>query len=489
MESLKRWFRPGRSKIRASRNLGIIVKDIDKADKAFRNPKLETLDAYYERRQYKGLAEWAEEVDASDQAIPLRKKKPLFNLALSKTLCARVASKLIGEDVFPEPTIPESPDDEEFFKAVVEQAQLKSRLIEPVRRMLNAGSVFVRFYIQEGQYKIKWYHAKYCYPTWQGNGELELMTIMYTYDDHEDVDTNGKPRKKWYRIDLGMEEEILFDNPLFEEDKEPQFVPLRTVEHGLGFVQGEFFKTAEMPDSDDGYSLVEDILEFVDELNYSLSQSSKATSYNQDPQLVLKKLTEDEMDRLLVRSSSKSWNMGREGEAQFLETNLSGVERATELRDKVKNHIVDITRVILLEPEKIVGSAQSAKAMEVLHGPLVDLVKELRPVFGAHYKKLVLKISLATLIAQRQGLDIPIMIPPGYSLQSFNLDLMWPEIFQQTIQDLRDKVGVVTSATSNNIISRATGRRFFQQDFKIDDLEAEGVAVDTQTNLNPFGGF
>ena len=250
-------------------------------------------------------------------------------------------------------------------------------------------------------------------------------------------------------------------------------------------MQGEWFSTTG---DGDGYGVVSDITDFIDEINYSLSQSSQAVSYNQDPQLTLNKLDESEMEGL-IRSSTKAWNLGRDGEARFLESNLSGVERAIELRDRMSQNIQDIARIVLLDPEKIVGSAQSAKAMEVLHGPLKDMVDELRIPIGDSMKKLVLKMGIATLLASKQGIDTPIIIPPGYQPTSLDIQLDWPPIFQQTIEDLQKKVQVAVSAASGNIISRKTATTFIAKDFGIMDVEAEHQEIAAQPVFNPFGGF
>jgi hypothetical protein len=478
----------GRSKIRAANALGVISLDAVEGKKLWRKPELEVLDAYFENRQYAGKYDWDIECDAHGNHLPLRLKKPRLQVSFAKSLCQRVAAKLVGTSVFPKFLIEDSPEDQAFLSAVIREAQLKSRIVEPVRRMLNSGSVLVRFYIAGGSYKVQYYLAKCCYPKFQENGDLESVEIKYTYPDYEDKDEKGQPKVKWYKVELGTESETLYDNPEYQHNVEPQFNPVSTIQHGLGFVQAEWMRTCEVPNDIDGYGLTQDLLAFIDELNYSLSQSSQAVSYNQDPQLIFKGMNEDELGDL-VRSSMKSWHLGMQGEASFLETNLAGVERAIELRDKIRLNIQDISRIVLLDPEKVVGSAQSAKAMEVLHGPLTDLVDELRMPMEQSLKKLVLKMALATLIANDRGIPVPIIIPPGYRPLSLDVTVDWPPIFQQTMEDLQKKVQVASAAASANLISRATLTYWLAKDFNVEDIEAELQEIASQPVLNPFGGF
>ena len=474
-----------RSERRAQGTLGVVMRDGKLIDEGiFRDPKLERLDAYYESRQYANLVAW-EEGACAEPPVPIRKRQPRLIIPFSKTLAQRVTAKLVGDSVFPELMVYDSPDDQEFFQAVVRESEMKTFLLEPTRRMLNTGEVFVRFWIEAGVYRKKWYNAKYCYPKFQPNGELELVTIKYVYDDHDDKDENGKPIKKWYKLELGTDSEVLYDNPEYEPGVTPEFVETGRVDHGLGFVQGEWMTTTG---EEKGYGLTEDITSFIDELNYSLSQSSTAVSYNQDPQLYFKNLTEEET-AAVIRSAMKSWNLGRDGEAGFLESNLNGVSTAMDLRDKMRLNVQDITRIVLLDPDKIVGQATSAKAMEVLHGPLKDLIDEIRGPIGKTIRKLTIKMGIAAIMGEKQGIQSPIILPPGYQPMNMNIELDWPPMFQQTIEDLQKKVAVAVQAAGASIISRRTALEYLAKDFGVVDLDEEQAKIDAQPVINPFGAF
>lgn len=477
---------PTRSEKMRSLNEGVIAQASDVDEKIYRDPKLEKADSYYENRQYDQLLPWDHQAAAGGGAISIRKKKPRIRPKFARTFAGVVTSKLIGQSVFPNIKVEDSPDDQEYFRAILRESNLKGFLLEPIRQMVNTGEMFVRFYMAGGAFKKETYKAKNVWPTFDEAGELEQIEIKYVYADGTDLDDMNRPRKKWYRLILSKTVDVLFDNPIYEPNQEPEFNEVSRAEHNFGFVQGEWFTTTG---DQAGYGMVTDLYEFIDELCYSLSQSSQAVAFNQDPQLVLKNMTEDEIDTL-VRSSMKSWNLGMKGEAQFLETNMSGVQVAMDYRDKIRQNMVDIARVVLLDPEKIVGSAQSAKAMEVLHGPLKDLVDELRLAIEKPLKMLILKMGAANILGAEQGMEVPIPLPKGWSLQSLALELKWPPIFQQTLEDLLKKIQCASQASAANLISRRTGTKFLAEDFGIEDIEAEVEEVNTQVQINPFaGGF
>lgn len=471
-----------RSSQKAQNNLGVIDLTNNLQKEVYRDPKLEKFDSYYECRQYKNLPPW------ETQGLNPRQKAPRIKIAFAKTLAQRLTSKLVGTSVFPSFNIVDNPDDQLFLRAIIRESKLKSTIIEPTRRMLNSGSCLFRYYLESGTIKSEWYNSKFVYPVFQPNGELQQVTIKYVWTDENEKDSFGNFVKKWYRLDLNMDREILYDNPPYRPNEEPVFEVEQEVIHDLGFVQAVWLKTCDVPDKIDGLAMVEDLTDFIDELNYSISQSSTVVSFNQDPQLYFKGMTEDELNDV-TRSSMKSWNLGLKGDAGFLESNLAGVEKAMELRDKIRLNIQDISRIVLLDPDKIVGSAQSAKAMEVLHGPLKDLVDELRMPMEQHLKKIVQKMALTILISDSRGMPVPIEIPPGYRPSTLDFEVEWPPIFQQTMEDLQKKVQVVSAATSANLISRESGTKYLMKDFNIENLEEELAKIAEQPVINPFGGF
>ena len=486
----KRWG-SSRTAQRVNNNLGIIWgEDLAKVKK-FRRQCLEDFDAYYECRQYDNLIPWddaAEKACADGEFVGVRKRQPRINYAYAKTLTSRIVAKLVSEKTFPRITIEDDPDTTEFLKALIEWSKLRAQLPEALRRGINTGSVFIRFSLIDGAMKVEHFLSKYCYPEFDPSGELSFMKIQYVWSDYEDLDEKGKPKEKWYRLDLGRTSDILYDNPKYQHDANPVFEEVARADHGLGFVQGVWYRTRINKHDPDGDALVDELTDMIDEVNYSLSQSSQAVSYNQEPQLTVSGMDMEELDHI-IRSSSKALNLGRDGKAAFLESNMGGVEVANELRDKVRNGIQEISRVTMLDPEKIVGSAQSGKAMEVLHGPMLDLIDELRPMLKSTLSELLLKMALATLIFSQRGEELGMELPPGWKPKSLEFNFVWPEIFPMTMEDLQKKVQVGVSASSANILSREAMTRWLAQDFGIEDIEAEIAKIAAQPVINPFGGF
>lgn len=485
--------RESRMKRRADNNLGIV--SLSSAQALYDSPRyrkacLEQQDAYYERRQYAHLPKW-DDPRRGDEFVPVRQRAPRINYNFAKTLSARVTSRLVGLDTFPKFAVPDDPDTELYLRLIGVASNLQAHLLEATRRMLNNGSGFVRFKIEEGRFVLEHYLSKYCYPIFTPWGDLESISIRRVYEDKEDLDDRGQPKLKWWRMDLGQQEDVLFDNPDYDPEQKREdviFQPMETAPHELGFVQGEWLRTVPSNTEPDGYSLISEILDFIDEINYVLSQSSQAVSYNADPQLVISGMSDDEVEGL-IRSAKKGWNLGREGKAALLESNLSSVQRAMELGDKMRLGISDIARVVFQDPEKINAEALSGKAMEIMNAPLVELINELRPVVGPNLKNLVLKMGAANLIVQQQGMAAPVTVRAGWAPKSYDAEINWPPVFQNTMVDLKEKLNVATLASTGSFISRETLTRWLAKDFNIEDVEAELQRIAAQPVLNPFGAF
>lgn len=485
----RQWGAPkSRLQTQVANNLGIIMTDQMGQWKKFRKDDLDEFDQYYEGSQYKGLVPWDQAVDDSGEYIPVRKREPRIKYNVAKVLVDKVAAKLVGASVFPKMVIEGDPDDTAFFNIIQKASSFKGNLLEPIRHALLSGSSFCRFYLVDGVIEMEWTNSKYCYPVFDAKGELEQIEVKYVYEDPHDKDGRGKFKQKWYRLILSTTTDIMYDNPEYREGAEPTFTEVQRVEHGLGWVQGEWFRTGKDKFSPDGPSLIGEILDFADEFNYSLSQTSQAVGYNQDPQLVLNNMDEDEIEKM-IRSSQKGWNLGREGEAKFVESTMKGVEIAETQRDHFRNRMLEVVRVVIHDPETIVGSASSGKALEVLHAPLVELIDELRTVFEPSIRNLLIKLGMTIVAFQAQGMETMIEMPKGYQPKSLDLVVRWPAIFPPTLEDIQKKVASAVQAAAGKLISRESCMRWLAPDFGIEDIDEELAKIAAEPELNPFGTF
>lgn len=487
-EALKKRFANffSRTAVRVRNNLGVVMGDEREGVRKVRNKELEIYDSYAESTQYDKLPRWDEIGTKDSEFVPVRKRQPRIIFNFAKVLTDRMAAKLVGDNAFLDMKIEDDEDDDAFIEAVLKISKLKQRMLPATRLLCLSGSSFLRFQLIEGVPMLETYHSKYCYPEFTPTGQLKFIKIMYVFEDEDERDGAGNFKKKWFRLDLGQQVDVVYDTPDYQLEAQPQFQIVDQVQHNLGFVQGHWFRTEIDKHSPDGPSLIADILDFIDELNYNLSQSSAAVGYNQEPLLAIKGLADEEM-QTIIRSSAKALALGKDGEAKFVETTLDAVKVASELRDKVRMHIQDVARILLLDPEKVVGHAQSGKAMEVLHGPMIELINELRPVIEEGSIELVQKIGVALLVYAAQGFETAIEIPPGYKPKSMDIVGTWPEIFPMTLDDMFKKAQTVVALTTAEIYSREWGTNFMAKDVGVENVDEELSRLASQVPIMPFG--
>ena len=487
----KRFFGMSRSEKRANNILGVNQNGFGVKGAHHRSNIIKTVDRYLDGSAYDGLSDWSEGCYDDDSYIPIDKRKPKIIFPFAKIFSDRVSSKLVGASTFPKFKI-EDDEEAEFFlnNLVVPGSFFRAKMLGVAKDLILRTSSFARFKFSDGNVQIMRYNSNYCYPEFDNSGGLEKVDIKYVYKTNETDSSSGQMIKRWYKESLTKNTDILYDNPVYKENSEPVFEVVESAEHNLGFVQGEWFRVGDDIHSPDGEDdpIIYQMTEFIDAINYNLSLSDQAVNYGTEPQLAISGMDTEDAESL-IKSATKTWLLGREGKADFLEIGGSGVSNARDQRDDYLKMFQHIARVVLLDPEKMAKNAQSGKAMEVMHGPLVELINELRPWMEKGMIGMLQKISTTAILLNLQGFETQFLMPKGWQPQSLNIKSIWPPIFELTTQDKQQIVSIGLQAASGNVISRDTALRWIQSqgvDFGVDDYELEVQKVNTQQKFNTF---
>ena len=469
--------------------LGVIGLEQGTYVRKYRSKRLKKLQSYMDKTQYDHKMDWFAAEDM-EQFIPLRQRKPFIISPLPKVHTERVNSKLFGIEVFPKFKIEDDDEAQQLLNLLVKEIGLQSHIKHMGHTLLSLGSAFCSFTFEDDALVIETHNPNHCYPEFNTKQELTFVKVQYVFEDQEDIDEEtSEPKKKWYRKDFGMNIDVLYDNPEYLPDTEPDFKIIDQEEHNLEMVQGQWFKMTKDPRKMDGISVIEDITDITDSISYTLSQSDRAVEYGTDPQTVFSGMTQDELDSL-TKSKDWAWVLGREGSAQFLEQSGSGVTAAQEHDQRLVQKAQEITRAIYHEPEKIIGSAQSGIAMKALYSVLVDFINEVRPVVEEQLIKMMVKMMLMLVKLNKDGAETPIIMPKGYKPKSLDITVSWGDIFPLSLQDFQALASTLQSLASANIISRETVLRILSQYqwVSVDDIDKELNRINTQKEFNQFFG-
>jgi hypothetical protein len=490
------FFGKSRSEKKAMNNLGIIHSPYSPfgiEERHHRSNVLKTVDDYLHGNQYKGLRDWDDSVCTDmDSYVKLKDRKPKIIFPFAKVFQDRMASKLAGQSTFPKFKIEDDEEADHFLNNIlIKGSFFRANMQSLAKDLMLRTSAFVRFRFSEGNLQYIKYNTNYCYPEFDDGGELETVTVKYIYDTDEQDPQTGRMIRRWFKLDLGKMADIEYDNPIYHENQEPEFQVVEKIDHELGFVQGEWFRIGESQHSPDGEEdpIIYQMCEFIDCLNYNLSLSDQAVNYGTEPQLAITGIDSEDADKL-IKAASKTWLMGREGKAEFLETSGGGVETASKQREDYLKYFQHIARIVLLDPEKLAGNAQSGKAMEIMHGPMVELINEVRPWMEKGMIKLLEKVAATVILLNSAGFETQFILPPRWQPQSLAMEAMWPPIFELTTQDKQQILSIALQASNGNIISRDTALKWLQSqgvDFGVEDFDLEQQKVNTQQQFNTFG--
>ena len=480
-------FKPTRMGLWVAQNRAVRMLLTDSATNRnvieYRSKELKDIENQLNGNQFNKKMDWFEaEKYRGSQFVGIQDRKPYLRYDLLKIHIQRIISKLYGHGRFPKFKVEDRPEAEESILELITKAQLQTQLIRISYDLFAMGSAFLRVRVMDGQLIFNQYSPNQCWPQMDRVGDLESIIIMFVYKDEFDLNPNtGEPQKKWHCVALGRDKDIQFDSPDYEPGKPPEFEILDEAEHNLGFVQGHWFVSGDVGMGVDGPSLVESIIGIGESITYNLCQSDRATEYGADPQTVFSGMGPEDLD-VLAKSKDKAWSLGREGSAQFLEISGAGLAQSEQTEMRLQRKAQEATRAIEHEPEKIVGSAQSGRAMEILYGPLVDLVEELRPVVGDQMKKFVK--TMALLIERFPVRNIQVQELTEEDIDK--ISLQWGKIFPPTLNDISMATSSLSSAIQSGLLSKETAIAKLAPYYDIEDVAEEIDKISKQPVDNPY---
>jgi hypothetical protein len=151
------------------------------------------------------------------------------------------------------------------------------------------------------------------------------------------------------------------------------------VQHGLGECPVVWIQN--LPDSEDkdGESDYEGLCDMVDEINMLLSATTGGTRANVDPTLVIR-MSPDRNDGTVQKGSGAA--IFSEGGAEYLEIKGQAVQASVTLLKELRLLALDVAQVVLADPDKLAGAAQSAQALRILYAPMLAKLDSLREQYG-----------------------------------------------------------------------------------------------------------
>lgn len=448
---------------------------------------LDALESLYWGRQYegKGLATpWDKQPSQARYVPPLREQRPSVQYDLPRVIVDRPTALLFGEGRFPEVSL-EGDEDPEAIRAVnrwltqiVDEGALPHTALAWARQGGRLGTAVLTWAIVEGEFEFEPHLALYCEPTFHRRKRNRLIQLEKRYKFRRQVPEvvmgvmTLVDKEFWHRELWDEERHVVYKEVPVGDGAEPDWPIDDEILHGFGFVPAVWVKNLDDGDSSktDGISLLEGLADVMESIDRTLTQTDRAIRYNQDPERIYYGLREGDRDKLQSGGGATTALPPKpQGGVELVELRGEGQRIALDHINGQRGRVLEVSRVILPDPERLLAAARSGAALRILHAPTIELVGELRENYGQALRQILEQILRAaregTLqVLGRLSTPPPAVIPPG------KVTLLWGDYFEPTPEDLR--VIAETVAALRGVLDHETLVRYLASYFGIRDVNA-----------------
>jgi hypothetical protein len=452
-----------------------------------RGRSLDRYEAHYNCSQYQHLSlDWWGNIQVPlgftqpQMEMSVRAKRPTAPYNLCRAIVDRFTGLLFGESRKPDITWEGDYDTEQLLETVMEQC-----LFFPKWRQARAigggvGSVCMTAHLRNGKFNLEVHNPKQCQVLWKDRRTFtpEAILICYqftrmeaVFDERTKQVTGQRAVPYLYRRLITENDDTVYVPAKYEPGEVIEWKEESTVQHDLGFFPGIWVQNLPNLLDEDGVPDCYGAWHNFDTMDRLISQMNKATLLNLDPTLVLgvdpKAI---EIMGGIRKGSENALMVGAGGTASYLEITGSGVDSGMKVYDMLKRNTLDVVRCVMVDPDKISGAAQSAKAIEYLYAPMLEKADDLRAQYGdlgvlplvAVLEKMARAIMGKQVVIEGKkcvlGLDLPPRAdgkphrlgPGGYTR------LHWGPYFSPTEDDKQKAITNAVAAQTGGAIDKAT---------------------------------
>lgn len=492
---------------------------------------LDRLDAYAKATQYNWCKyTWDGQVFTGDALYdppmvpPLRLRKPDARFDLPKLITRSLTALVLGEERWPEVNFPGDAEAEDYTKQLAKISKLETRFQE-IRNLGGAcGTAVISFAFVDGKLRTKAHRAKHVHvQRWKDRDDHIIASALKAYA-HKRIEftQEGKPIERTYYYAHYWDErcEVIWDpipEHLAKEGLWANKVPRYRADHNFG--EAPIYWAQNLADSEniDGVSDFDGLTDLFDSINRLISATLKGTIANVDPTLVIKDDWSNNPGSIRKGSENAIWSKGG---AEYLEIKGDAVKAAFELIDKLVRYSLDVSGVVLGDPNEIAAKVTSAAALKVIYLPMLNQASLLRTQYGDLLERVLLgelraarklrgtagpiletsdgrRIQETPLIIMPPRVEVPTKRNPETQTTEKATDepklvertpgtseaiaVEWPPYFMPTAADLNQTVEALTKA-KGQIISDRTAVRAAAPFFDVTDVDQElmEISVDNQ---------
>jgi hypothetical protein len=397
----------------------------------------------------------------SNEYIPIHKRRPSVRYNLCNVVVVDSVSLLFGEGRFPTLTCTE--EDARLALAALVKETCLNGVMEDAAIRGSVGSIVVRMRVLDGRVFFDAMDTEFLTPKWKvaKPDTLESVTERYKVRGADLVEfgyavaTDKRDTKFWFqRVWTDQAEEWYLPLEVGETEgdnktpKKPTLDADRTVTHSFGFVPLVWIRNLPGGAAPDGACTFAPAVNTQIEIEYQLSQGGRGLRYSSDPTLLIKEPAGE--GGTMVRGGDNAIVVDADGDAKMLEIGGTAVNAVIDYVKVLRELALEAAHGNRSTPDKA-AAAQSGRALELLHEPLIWLADSLRTSYGAGLLALV-------WMAVRAAEKIPFAVaskPFKVPLDTV-IELRWGEWFHPTPHDKLEQAQELQISAQAGHISRET---------------------------------
>jgi len=497
--------------------------------------RINRLEAFYNGQQYEGRPSfWNNE-------FPLRERAPVVQVGFTRAAINRLSTLVFGDRSFPRLAVDKrvrratlTDGERDALQALVDDV-LSSLVASHLMRQvivegLKCSSACIVVGLVNGLPCVELIPSKWCTPTLRRDGTVECVVVQYKHPREDD------PKKwDWYRREITQTEDRVYACVPVEEGRVPEWSGVAFVSTPLEFCPVRWVRnlrpaTAAASDID-GTALIEGLEDEIEALDLELSQLYRNALYNGDPQMVkigaegqpagdgrqasaaptaanpgpfswANSVIPQSMrgwsgigSDTIKKSPVKVWNLPAGGDAKLVESTGAGAVVINGAIDQLRRVLCDVTGVVLVDPHTLGNGDLSARALSLMHAPMLDVADNLRIEYGAVLVGIVNDVLrlLTTQAAIAGGINLPSydaaagVLARLYGVDATNarvwigasLSLAWGAYFDPSSSDRQAAVDTAMKANGGRpVLSQRAAVQSVAPMFGVRDVDAELAAID-----------
>lgn len=417
----------------------------------------------------------------------LIRRAPSIQYKLCKIIVDSTVSMLFGENFFPEVRVRK---DEEFVSEIekalnlaTEKTDLRLIMIGAAKQgSIGSTAILVRYI--ENKFLFEILDTVFCAPVYDMRNPSKLLMVKQSLPIKGRVLQEMGENIKWpdddYFVDREWTEtQEIYYKPYREKDtREEGFKRImdddKSYTHDIGCVPVVWIKnlTPDQPMEKmpfDGQSTFEAAIDISIEIDYLLSQISRALKYNTDPTMVVKNpsmVTEQQ-----IFKGPGVLLLAEDGDAKLVESSGSSIKTGMEYVEKLRELALESVRGDRSDPHKM-NFGHSGIALKMTKSPLTSVVEELRISYGnglINIYNIILKIISNKTYQVKENIQSLV----NSDMQNVYLTLEWPDFYPMSPDDKVKEAQAVKTLTDSGNLSQSTAVRYLARDYNVENVDTE----------------